>query len=299
MAGPARAQPRLSLPAEGDTQVMVGNFTHTERRLTKQVSWHRLGGLRTTAGLMRRGPVALLVLAAACAARDPAPRAGGASGGPSEPAIVASCGGVRFPDLPPDTSSFVPFESWSEVDLTNLGGEAPFFEEFVDPYTWFLADQSASERVLFGEPIDPRVGDPPYAYAALEMRDGQWAPRGWGQCRIELEADGWGNARFRLDPAVRPDPQSSTVSVLATEVACAGGQAPQGREVRAVVLDETDEVVSIVILVEPPRRSQTCPGNPSFEFQVDLGSPLGDRTILDASVYPPLERVWSPGEGSD
>lgn len=248
---------------------------------------------------MRRGLVAVLLLAAACAARDPAPRAGGPSGEPSDPAVFASCGGVRFPDLPPDTSSFVRFASWSEVDLANLGGEASFFEEFVDPYTWFLADQSASERVLFGEPTEPRAEDPPYAYAALELRDGQWAPRGWGGCRIELAAAGWGNARFRLDPAVRPDPQSPTVSVLATEVACAGGQAPQGRQVRAVVLDETDEVVSIVILVEPPRGYQTCPGNPSFEFQVDLGSPLGDRTILDASVYPPLEREWSPSEASD
>jgi hypothetical protein len=248
---------------------------------------------------MRRGLVAFLLLAAACAGRDPAPRAADASGEPSEPAVFAACGGVRFPDLPPDTSSFVPFASWSEVNLANLGGEAPFFEEFVEPYTWFLTDHSASERVLFGEPSEPGAGDPPYAYAALELRDGHWAPTGWGQCRIELQADGWGNARFRLDPAVRPDPQSRTVSVLATEVACAGGQAPQGREVRAVVLDETEEAVSIVILVEPSTGGQNCPGNPSFEFQVDLGSPLGDRTILDASVYPPLEREWSSGEGSD
>jgi hypothetical protein len=248
---------------------------------------------------MRRGLVALLLLAAACAARDPAPRAGGASGETPELAVFASCGGVRFPDLPPDTSSFVPFASWSEVNLANIGGEAPFFEEFVDPYTWFLADQSASERVLFGEPAEPGAGDPPYAYAALELRDGQWSPRGWGQCRIELEADGWGNARLRLDPAIRPDPQSRTVSVLAREVACAGGQAPQGREVRAIVLDETDEAVSILMLVEPPTGGQTCPGNPSFEFQADLGSPLGDRKILDASVYPPLEREWSPGEEPD
>jgi hypothetical protein len=248
---------------------------------------------------MRLGLVALLLLAAACSGPDPAPRADGASGATSEPAVFASCGGVRFPDLPPDTSSFVPFASWSEVDLANLGGEAPFFQEFVDPYTWFLTDQSASERVLFGEPTEPSAGNPPYVYAALELRDGQWSPTGWGQCRIELEADGWGNARFTLDPAIRPDPQARTVSVLATEVACASGQPPQGRDVRAVVLDETDEVASIVILVEPATGDQTCPGNPSFEFQVDLSSPLGDRTILDASVYPPLEREWSPGEGSN
>jgi hypothetical protein len=237
---------------------------------------------------MRRGLVALMLLTAACA--------GGTIGEPAEPGLFASCGGARFSELPPDTSSFAPFASWSEVDLANLGGEAPFFEEFVDRYTWFVTDESASTRVLFGEPTEPG-GDPPYAYADLELRDGQWAPRGWGQCRIELEADGWGNARFTLDPAVRPDPRSSTLSVLATEMACAGGEAPHGREVRAIVLDETDEAVSIVILVEP--RGGDCPSNPAFEFQVDLGSPLGDRTILDASVYPPLEREWPPQREAD
>ena len=146
---------------------------------------------------------------------------------------------------------------------------------------------------------DPLLGDSLYAYAHLELRDGRWAPSGWGDCRIELEAVGWGNARFILDPAARPDPQSSTLSVLATELACAGGQAPRGREVRAVVVDETDDAVSIVVLVEPPTGGQTCPSNPSFEFQVDLGSPLADRAVLDASVYPPLEREWSPGHEMD
>ena len=242
---------------------------------------------------MRRGLVAVMLLTAACAGREPAPGAGGTNG---EPVLFASCGGVRFSDLPPDSSEFAPFASWSGVDLGNLGGEAPFFEEFVGRYTWLVADGSASTRILFGEPTEPGE-DPPYAYAHLELRDGQWAPRGWGQCRIELEADGWGNARFTLDPAVPPDPRSSTLSVLATEMACASGQAPHDREVRALVLDETNEAVSIVILVEP--RGGDCPSNPSFDFQVDLGSPLGDRTILDASVFPPVEREWPPRRDAD
>lgn len=251
---------------------------------------------------MRRPLVTVMLLAAACAGRDPAPLASGASAEPSEPAVFASCGGVRFHDLPPDTSTFEPFASWDDLDLSNLDGEAPFFEEFADRYSWFLMDQSSSTRLLFGEPNEPREQDSPrgdplygdslYAYAYLELRDGRWAPRGWGDCRIELEADGWGSARFTLDPEVRPDPRSRTLSVRATEMGCAGGQAPKGREVRAVVLEETDQAVSIVVLVEPPTGDQTCPGNPSFAFHVDLRHPLGDRAILDASVYPPLEREW-------
>jgi hypothetical protein len=218
---------------------------------------------------MRGALLVLTLLAAACASGDPSPRAGGAGGEPSELAVFASCGEVMFPDLPPDTSTFEPFASWDDLDLSNLDGEAPFFQEFVDRYSWFVADQSSSTRLLFGEPNEPTegasmngeplLGDSLYAYAYLELTDGRWAPRGWGDCRIELEADGWGNARFILDPTVRPDPQSSTLSVLATEMGCAGGQAPRGRDVRAVVLDETDEAVSVVILVEPPTGGQTCP----------------------------------------
>lgn len=258
---------------------------------------------------MRRALLVFTFLAAACASGDPSPRAGGAGGEPSELAVFASCSGVRFSALPPDTSTFEPFASWSNLDLSNLDGEARFFREFADRYSWFVADQSSSTRLLFGEPNEPNEGDSPngdpllgdsvYAYAYLELRNGRWAPRGWGDCRIELGADGWGNARFILDSTVRPDPQSSTLPVLATEVACAGGQAPWGREVRAVVVDETVEAVSIVILLEPPTGGQTCPSNPRFEFEVDLESPLGDRTVLDASVYPPLEREWSPGRETD
>jgi hypothetical protein len=68
--------------------------------------------------------------------------------------------------------------------------------------------------------------------------------------------------------------------------------------VQALVLAETDEAVSIVMLVESAEGGQTCPGNPSFEYHVELTSPLGDRTVLDASVYPPLQRPWPPTESS-
>jgi hypothetical protein len=80
-------------------------------------------------------------------------------------------------------------------------------------------------------------------------------------------------------------------SVLATEHECANGQAPQGRKVRAVIHDQDERTVSIVILVEPLKSDATCPGNPAFPFQVELGAPLANREILDASLFPP-ESQW-------
>jgi hypothetical protein len=104
---------------------------------------------------MRGTLLVLALLAPACASGDPSPRAGGAGEEPSELAVFASCGEVMFPALPPDTSTFVPFASWSEVNLANVGGEDQFLEEFVDRYSWFVADQSSCTRLLFGEPNEP------------------------------------------------------------------------------------------------------------------------------------------------
>lgn len=243
-------------------------------------------------GSMRPSLLAIALLTAACAADAPSGDAGVRSGpesGLEADDLLASCGGVQFSQLPPDTSTFTPYASFDELDLARLGGEAPFFEEFVDGYDWFVVEEGEGSRRLFGQPTQREDRDPPYANASLELRNGRWTPAGWGQCRIELDAEGWGNARFVVDPSVLPDPDADRISVLATERACAGGEAPTGREVRAVILDEDEVSVSIVILVEPPGGGN-CPSNPSFEYEVELGSPLGDREILDASLYPPEVR---------
>lgn len=240
-------------------------------------------------------PVLLTVvlLAASCANgaqtsdQDAQPSA---NGEPPTAGLTASCGSAVFDQLPPDTSALAPFTSFDELDLSRVGGEAPFFMKFAAGYEWFVTREGTDWRELFGEPSKPG-GDPPYASLRVEMRDGAWAPVGWGQCRIELDAAGWGNARFVVDPKTPPDPAAHQISVLATENACAGGQAPDGREVRPVILDENDRTVSIVLLVEQTDGATNCQGNPAFPYEVDLGSPLGDRKILDASVYPP-EQQW-------
>jgi hypothetical protein len=200
--------------------------------------------------------------------------------------LVASCGRAEFTDLHPDTSSMASFSAWSGIDLANIGGEAPYFKEFIERYAWFTAAQTEDSLMLFGEPKRSPRGHHPYASAALEMREGDWVLVGWGQCGIEFSAPGWGSARFVVDRNDPPDPSSDRISVLATERACAGGMAPEDRRVRSVIVDENAESVSLVILVEPTRGASTCQGNPRFEFKVALGSALGDREILDASVFP-------------
>ena len=246
--------------------------------------------------LMRRTrPLVLVmaVLAVACAEdvqTTNAPVQPNAEGGLQAAGLTASCGGSAFAQLPPDTSALTPFTSFDDLDLSQVGGEGPFFREFASNYDWVVTEEGDGWRQLFGQPVGHR-SDPPYAYLRIEKDDGGWAPVGWGQCRIEVDAEGWGNARFVIDPKARPDPETDQISVLATENACAGGGPPDGRQVKPVILSEDAHTISIVILVEPTQGATTCPGNPAFPVEVQLGSAIGDRDILDASVFPP-ERQW-------
>jgi hypothetical protein len=212
-------------------------------------------------------------------------------------ALRASCGEIDFGAPPADLSAFPPLaERMPELDLSamehgGLAGAASFFE----PYSWSIASETADELVLFGQPISDSVIGPPFASASLRRAVSGWELNGWGQCRIEVAAPGWGTARFVL--AAEPAGASTTLSVQATEMACASGIRPTDREIRPVVIEDPMSV-SIVILIEPPQGDQVCPRNPPFPVEVDLGAPLAGRTVIDASVQPGLARPWPPTSAS-
>ena len=209
--------------------------------------------------------------------------------------LQASCGGVTFDSVPADPSTFPPAdEIWDEIDLTELGLEGEWFPSL----DWTIANQTGAELQLFGTPKEPTGEDPGYGYADFARDGDRWRPTGWGDCRIQVTSPGLGPARFVLDPEHEPDPAASTLAIQATEMSCASGEAPSGRSVEAVVLDEDEVSVSIVVLVEPVTGDANCPSNPSFPLEVDLGEPLGDRTVFDAGVQPALRRPWPPTETS-
>jgi hypothetical protein len=73
---------------------------------------------------------------------------------------------------------------------------------------------------------------------------------------------------------------------LVHERECASGHSAEGR-IELVELNETTEQVQLRVGVRPRDGDQNCPGNPPTPFTIDLGGPLGDREIIDASVVPP------------
>jgi hypothetical protein len=205
--------------------------------------------------------------------------------------LTATCGDVTFDSVEADPSGFPPVAEISDhVDLAALGMEAWMFRE----HEWFIAHERRSTVVLFGVARNTPEQGSAYAFASLHRDGDRWDPRSWGQCRITVSARGWGHAAFVLDPATAPDPAADRILISAWENNCASGQAPQGREVRPVVLDADDEAVWIVVLVEPVRGGATCPGNPAFPLEVPVDGPLGDRTVYDASTSPALARPWPP-----
>ena len=211
--------------------------------------------------------------------------------------LVASCGQVEFETVPADLSGLEPADDvWNDIDRTEDGMGDGFF----DSYEWSVVSQTDQELALFGSLPEANGDGFQYVSAIFEKTtDGKWKPSNWGDCRIELTAPGFGPAGFVLDPDHEPDPAATSIAVLATEHACASGRVPDARDVTSVIVAEDAASVSIVVLVKTSSAaSETCEGNPPFSFEVELGSPLGDRAVLDGGVQPALARPWPPTESS-
>lgn len=110
----------------------------------------------------------------------------------------------------------------------------------------------------------------------------------YGQCTLAIAApDGVTFARWWLDPAGPPvTPESTELSILLRERACASGKEPVGR-VLAPTIVTTPEAFDIAIGIRLTPGGSDCQGNPAFAMELVLPEPLGMRGLFDASQYPP------------
>jgi hypothetical protein len=74
------------------------------------------------------------------------------------------------------------------------------------------------------------------------------------------------------------------------ERACASGRPADGRIVGPDVVGVND-LVLVTFAVRSLEGDQNCPSNPASRVTVDLGEPLGNRTLLDGGTLPPREPV--------
>ncbi len=213
---------------------------------------------------------------------------------PAGDQLMMACGQVVVPyaETPPAAA---PLSAQAEEALAVLEGmgEGAWF---ADNYEWGLLEQSESELVLLGE-ARPGAGleENPFVSAVFaKSPEGGWQPQGgWGQCHWWAEMAGWGPAEWVLDPAYSLGGNTTTLHLLATERACANGEAPEGRKV-TTVLRETNSSLTVIVLVEQVPGYATCPSNPPFAVTVDLGHPLGDPALLDGATIPAQVRNSGP-----
>ncbi|MDG2026718.1 MAG: hypothetical protein P8J50_06385 [Acidimicrobiales bacterium] len=113
-------------------------------------------------------------------------------------------------------------------------------------------------------------------------------------CRIMLALpDGVDIMNVALDPDSPPDPTSTTLHLLVNQRACSGGSSGV-ENMRPPEIIESDTEIRVAIAVVPPEGNQTCPGNPPAPIEMELDSPIGDRTILDGLRVPPIDLELGP-----
>ena len=166
---------------------------------------------------------------------------------------------------------------------------APFLESEEGDYWpqagWRVLEATEGGRVLVVHPGSPE--DPSLAFMSTE-----WGADGWrwsgasrpGDCVLVVEPSSEDGAvvDWEIDPdAESPGPNTTTLTLLATERGCASGQ-PMGERLHEPDVTLTDDAVLIRLTTEPRDGDQACPGNPSQRVEIDLGEPLGRRAIRDA-----------------
>lgn len=206
---------------------------------------------------------------------------------------LAECGGVTFePDMLRDAPGL---ESLPEgpANAVSPGGFEPAFDASLDWRVVQREDEHVGLLRSLDEPFDNGPGDVReyFSMSLMQMKDtagvpdGGWMRTSMGPCSPRLvPPEGIGSATLQL--AAQPTPDATTLDLLVTEGACASGQPAEGR-IELLDLTETDTQVEIRVGVQPLPGAQTCPGNPATPYSVELDSPVGQRSVINAGVIPP------------
>lgn len=211
--------------------------------------------------------------------------------------LVAQCGTAEFvfgatepAGTPLDEAAQRAFDEAGEAVAVEWFGEG---KGFGGGWEWVVIERDDQRMVFLGE------GPNGYADVTIEHDGDSWKAAGWGGCHFltSTTLTGFEIATWVTDPDSAPDPRSSTLDVLVMERSCANGEPPIGREIRPVVLSGED-ALEIVVLIEEVKGGANCPGNPWHATTIELGEPLGERTLVDRHVSPGLVRPWPPTEDS-
>ena len=231
------------------------------------------------------------------------------------PDRAAVCVAVFYPPEPPSGSLDVIPDLHDEDPLVSCRGTPVVrYSQLVDPPSIDEVDHPAVDALLAelaapgpepmpgGRWVVISIDEDLATFAALkspddfgvadfERRGDRWVLGGIASGRpceptVALPA-GLNRVEVRLDPDSPLSPDSTTVDLLVTEVACASGR-EMGDALQGPQVVDTDAAVLVAFAVIPvDAQSVTCQGNPTTSVSVDLSQPLGRRTIYDGLYFPP------------
>jgi hypothetical protein len=149
---------------------------------------------------------------------------------------------------------------------------------------WFVV-AATSERATLLAPLRDQ-----FSSATFERESEGWEAQGWGDCLPGLHVPDKSVLRWAFTKgAYPPDPAATELEVLAVETQCSSGRDIEGL-VEANVEYREDRID--VVLTAPglrPGVGYDCQGTPATEYELVLSEPVGDREVVDLSVYPPVE----------
>lgn len=153
---------------------------------------------------------------------------------------------------------------------------------------WIALAQDADKATVLA-PYNDR-----YASATFENKNGVWEPVGWGECVPRLQVGVGDKSVLRWvfsKGAYPPSPRATTLDLLVSEVECSSG-----REIEGLIeaITTYDEGRIGVILTAPSLDggegvAYNCIGTAPTEYELELDEPVGDRAVVDLSVYPEVE----------
>lgn len=231
----------------------------------------------------------LALLAAGCGSEPTPPTTGGSPSRVDE--LIYGCGGrATF------TAADVEAEREPRNELLDAIGELrQTMDGAMLPADGWLVVSENNRRADLLAPLGEQ-----FASASFEKNDAEWKPAGWGDCLPRLEVADKSVLEWELaGSSYPPGAEATEIEVLAVDTQCSSGRDLEGLVGSEVTY--TDTTVEVMLTAPPldagKMQAFTCEGVGPVGYTLQLEEPIGEREVVDISVYPGREPAPGTARG--
>ncbi|MDQ3983274.1 MAG: hypothetical protein M3271_11395 [Actinomycetota bacterium] len=192
-----------------------------------------------------------------------------------------SCGGVTFPVAAIEDRQSPSDDLLAAIEKLRKSRREG---DIVPPDGWFMVAGTRDRATLLAP-----LGDK-FAYATFEKKGQGWDVPAWARnCVPRLHVPGKSVLRWAFrEGAYPPDSGATELNLLVIEDECSSARDIEGL-IEANVEYREDRVDVVLTAPGLERGAYTCQGTPPTEYELVLSEPVGDREVIDLSVYPQVE----------